>query len=122
MCVKLIKDSIPMSYDPSSPLKDQIDASTIVLVNYQPNDEEICSFLKDVQHCASTGQHLDLNLKVDYGYYLDGFKVKKQLKKALSDISLNEIIKLMALSQSETDRKLSELSSMCYNREIDGRK
>ena len=117
MCVKILRNEIEFPFDCSLPLEIQVADATEVRVNYQPNDAEVEKFLQEVDRCSKSGSDLKMNLKIEYNNFLAGFKVKKQLRKALSDISVNEIIKLMVLSQVEADKKLQELSAMCLNRE-----
>lgn len=113
MCIKIIKDNVEFSYNIHKPIAEQIQGASQVLVNYKPNDEEIECFLEDIQYAAAAGIDWKVSVKVNYGEFLDGYKLKKQVKKALSDIDMNEIIKLMVLSQHDTDKKLEELYSLC---------
>ena len=119
MCVKIIKDNITLDYDSKASFMSQVDGASEVLVNYQPNDKSIGKFLQELQKCADSGVEPKLNIRVDYNGFLSGYKVKKSLTKALNDISLNQIIKLMALSHSEADKRLEEISELCKNRECD---
>lgn len=119
MCIKIIKDSSECEYDIEKPFLEQFCGSTEVIVKYRPDDEQIESFLKEMQICVNNGLNPNLNVKVQYGDSFMGFKTKKKLDKTISDIKLNEIVKLMVLSQLDVDKKLEELSSMCSKREID---
>lgn len=121
MCVRMVRDNIPCSYDPQGDFLEQTKNCTEVLVQYTPGDDMIKKFLQEVQKCAKNGTELALNVKVNYGDYLAGFKTKKEIQRALNDISLNEIVKLMALSQHSAEKTLEELSSMCLNREVNGK-
>ena len=121
MCVRMVRDNIPCSYDPQGDFLEQTKNCTEVVVEYLPEDKEIKKFLQEIQKCAKNGTHLDFNIKVNYGNYLSGFKTKKEIKRALNDINLNEIVKLLALSQHGAEKTLEELSSMCLNREMNGK-
>ena len=121
MCVKILLDNSEVPYDCNLPLEMQVVNATEVRVNYQPNDVEVEKFLQEVERCAKSGCDLKMKVKICYNDFLAGFKMKKQLRRALSDISFNEIIKLMVLTQSEADRKLEELSTICLNRELNVR-
>jgi hypothetical protein len=121
MCVRMVRDNIPCSYDPQGDFLEQTKNCTEVLVDYLPEDGMIKKFLQEIQKCAKNGTQLNLNVKVNYGSYLAGFKTKKDIQRALSDISLNEIVKLLALSQHGAEKTLEELSSMCLNREVNGK-
>jgi len=121
MCVTMVRDNIQHSYDPSGDFLAQVKNCTEVVIDYLPNDKEIKKFLQEIQRCAKLGINLSLNVKVNYGDYLSGFKTKKAIKRALNDISLNEIVKLMALSQHSAEKSLEEISLMCLNREVNGK-
>jgi hypothetical protein len=121
MCVKIIKNNIILEYDLDKDFAEQMQGSTQVVVNYRPQDEEIEHFLHEMQMCAATGMDPKLNIKIHYNDFLDGYKTKKKLKKALNDIDVNELVKLMVLSQVSADNKLEELSAMCLNREADAK-
>ncbi len=121
MCVQMVRDNIRCSYDPQGNFLEQTKNCTEVLIQYTPGNYMIEKFLQEIQKCAKNGTNLDLNVKVSYGSYLSGFKTKKEIRQALSDISLNEIVKLMTLSQHGAEKTLEELSSMCLNREVNGK-
>lgn len=119
MCIKIFKNGVETPYDMQKPIEPQVADSTEISIDYEPNCDEISIFLKDVERCVDTGSNLNLNLKIKYGNFLMGYKLKKQMKKAVNDISLNEIIKLLVLSQHSADRKLEELANICSNRACD---
>lgn len=121
MCVRMVRDNIACSYDPQGDFLEQTKNCTEVLVDYTPGDSMIKKFLQEIQKCAKNGTSLSLNVKVNYGEYLSGFKTKKEIARALSDISLNEIAKLLVLSQHGAQKTLEELSSICLNREVNGK-
>lgn len=121
MCVRMVRDNIPCSYDPQGDFLEQTKNCTEVLVQYAPGDSMIEKFLQEVQKCAKNGTALNFAVKVNYGDYLSGFKTKKEIKRALNDISLNEVVKLLALAQHGAEKTLEELSLMCLNREVNGK-
>lgn len=121
MCIKMIIDDLPYAYDPDRNFLEQAKRCSEVIVEYAPDDEQIVSFLKEIQTCVKNGTNLNLNVRVNYGQYLAGFKTKKEIKQALSDINLNEIVKLMTISQHGAEKTLEELSSICLNREMNGK-
>jgi hypothetical protein len=116
MCVKLLKDSQLIEYDCSKPLAEQVKGCSEVLVNYQPNDREVSTFLAEMQQCAKTGVNPNIKVRVEYNDMINGYKTKKQFVKAMNDITLNEVVKLLALMQRSIDRSLEELSETCSNR------
>lgn len=113
MCVKLLKDDQLIEYDCEIPLMDQVSGCSEVLVNYRPNDKEVKRFLLEMQKCAQTGVNPNIKVRVEYNEFLDGYKTKKRLVKAMNDIELNRIISLLALSQKSADEKLQNLIEMC---------
>ena len=116
MCVKFLKDDQLISYDCSKPLMDQVSGVSEVVVEYKPKDKSVEAFLKEMQHCAKYGLNPNVKVKVEYGEMLNGYKTKKQLIGAMNDITLNEIVKLLALMQRSIDKSLEELSATCANR------
>lgn len=116
MCVKLLKDDQLIEYDCEKPLTEQVSGVSEVLVNYQPNDKEVKKFLSEMQKCAQYGTKINVKVRVEYNGLLDGYKTKKQLVKAMNDITLNEVVKLLALMQRSIDKSLEELSESCANR------
>jgi hypothetical protein len=119
MCVKIIKDNLECEYDTGRPFLEQFCGSTQVIVKYKPDDEQIDTFLKEMELCVNSGVNPNLNIKVQYGDSFSGFKTKKEFDKVNTDIKINEVVKLMVLNHLDTDKKLEELSSMCSKREID---
>lgn len=116
MCIKILKDNIETSYDSKKTLSEQVSGSEQILVHYEPFDKDIDSFLKEIENLANTGATCNLNIKVIHNDNIFGFKLRKKLRKATSDITVNEIIKLMVLSHAETDKKLSDLSDACIGK------
>ncbi len=121
MCVKMVRNNIPCSFDPQGDFLEQAKDCTEVIVQYLPDDREIKKFLQEVQKCAKNGTNLGFSVKVSYDDYLAGFKTKKEIKRAMNDISLNEVVKLITLIQHAAEKKLEEISSICFNREVDGK-
>ncbi len=119
MCVKIFKNQNEYKYDSNKSFDSQIEGSTQIVVSYEPNDKNIEHFLKEVQNCVLSGINPQLNIKVEYNNFLSGFKMKKTISKTLGDICLNEVIKMIVISQNEMDKKLEELANMCNHRDID---
>ena len=110
MCIKIVNDKQEVSYDDSKPLEDQLLGCEQIIVNYEPFDTKIDKFLQEVDRFSRTGISEKLNIKVMHNNHIFGFKVKQKLQQASNKLVLNDIIKLMVLSQLETDRKLEELA------------
>lgn len=113
MCVKIIREEGELIYNPARPLEEQIKGSQEVVVNYVPFDKSIDRFLEEMQKFAKYGVQSSLSIRVMHNNHLAGFRMKKSIEKALNDITLNEIIKVMVISHVEVDQKLQELAS-CF--------
>lgn len=113
MCVKLLKHDQLIEYDCNRPLMDQMRGCTEVVVNYQPKDRNVEAFLLEMEKCAKTGQNPNVKIKVEYNSMLDGYKTKKQIVRAMNDITLNEIVKLLAIMQHSMDKTLQEIAEAC---------
>lgn len=109
MCIKIVKAEKEIPYDIGRPLEDQLIGSSQVIVDYQPFDESIDSFLKEVERIVKNGISANLSIRVLHNNHIFGFKVKQKLKSATNNMVLNDIIKLMVLSQIKTDKKFEEL-------------
>lgn len=112
MCIKIINENSEIPYNIEKPLEEQIVGCKQIVVDYEPFNQEVDKFLQEIQRFANTGIHTDISIKVVHNNYLAGFTAKKNLNRALNDIDLNEIIKLMVLAQLETDKKLKELANI----------
>ena len=113
MCIKIVNAQQEISYDADRPLEEQIAGCEQIIVNYEPFDTKIDKFLQEVDRFSRTGVNAKLSIKVIHNNNIFGFKIKQKLKQATDDMVLNDIIKLMVLSQIETDSKLKELSETC---------
>jgi hypothetical protein len=116
MCVKLIKGDQLINYDSNRPLMEQVYDVKEVVVQYKPKDKSVETFLQEMQKCVKYGVNPGIKVKVEYNDFLKGYKTKKQIIKAMNDITLNEIIKLVALMQHGIDKTLEEIAASCANR------
>lgn len=116
MCVKLIKAKQEIPYDMGVPLEDQIKGCSKVIVDFRPNDPQLEKFMDEIERFAETGLSFKFNVQVIHNAQILGAKIKKQVKKVQKDLSVNELIKLMALAFDNSDRKLSEISEMCMGK------
>lgn len=113
MCVMIIRDSGQVKYNPSIPLKPQIENSKEVIVNYVPGDSSVGAFVKEIENLIENGLSSSVNLKVNHNNNIFGLKTKKAIEKVKCDMKLNELIKLLVLSQKEVDKKLEDLMNVC---------
>jgi sugar-specific transcriptional regulator TrmB len=112
-CIKIIDSDSETNYQIGVPLEEQIHDSQKVVIDYDPKDEAIDYFLLDMKRLCNTGINADFKVDVIPNNCLNGMKVKKQLKRLTKDLHLNEVIKLLTLLQSKTDKVLEELSGFC---------
>lgn len=113
MCVKIVSHEIERPYDSAKPLEDQVSAADQIVINYQPFDKTLDKFVQEIDRMTKNGIEAKFAIKVVHNDHIVGLKLKKQMAKASNDITLNEIIKLMVLSQAEVDKKLEDLANYC---------
>lgn len=113
MCVKIINLDEELDYNISIPLEYQLENSSKIVIDYQQNDPSIEKFIKEVKRICQSGIDCDLNISVKVNDFIAGAKLKRQAKNIETQNKLNELIKLMVLSQYQADKKLEELSSIC---------
>jgi hypothetical protein len=116
MCIKIITPDNEVSYDMNQPLEPQILNAKQVVISYDPEDPSIGKFMNEIERCTLSGTSIDLNLKVQHNYHIGGAKLKQKAEKLSKDLDLNEIIKAMATSYAEADKKLEELAN-CLHRD-----
>lgn len=113
MCIKIIRADNEVKYDISIPLEDQIKGSKQIVVDYEPNDPSLGKFLGEIERFCKTGINRNLNIKVKHNNSVMGSKIRSRMKEFANDLNLNEIIRFLSLTYSETDKKLEELANMC---------
>lgn len=116
MCVKIVRLKETTEYDITRPLEEQIRGSKQIVVNYNPQDPAIDQFLSEVERLCKNGVSASMNIQFNHNNYLVGAKLGREVKKLAKDLDLNEVIKLMALSQADADKKLEEMSQLCSKR------
>lgn len=116
MCIKILKSEEEVSYDANRPLEDQIKGSKQIVVNYEPCDPSIDTFLDEVERLCKNGITASLNIKFNHNNHLNGAKMGKEMAKLSKDLDLNEVIKLMVTAQADVDKKLGEMSGICLDK------
>lgn len=119
MCVRIYKDNQMFGYDPTLPLMDQIKGADEVIVNYLEKDDSVHKFLDAVEEASKTAFGLGLNIRVIHNNLLMGAKAKANMVNASKNMTLNDIIQIMALSHHEADKKLSEMVKICKGKHCD---
>jgi hypothetical protein len=114
MCVKIVTSNSEVGYDMEIPLESQITNADKVVINYDPQDPSIDKFMNEMKRCTLNGINLDLNLQVFHNDHLAGAKVKRTAEKLSNDMNVNEIIKAMAISFDNADKKLEELYNCIF--------
>lgn len=113
MCIKIFNENLESSYDPELPLESQVNGNEKIVINFDPADASINKFIKDIQRCAKTGTCQNLTVDVIHNNNVFGMKVRNTIKKAVKDLTVNDLIKTIVKSYSEADNKLSEMSKKC---------
>lgn len=111
MCIKIVRTKEEVKYDSSMPLEEQIRGSKQIVINYEPNDTSVGVFLGEINRLCKSGISANLNIKVINNNFIAGAMVKKQVNEVAEDLEINDLIKLMVTSHSETDKKLEELEN-----------
>jgi len=113
MCIRILGKDSDTKYDSSIPLEQQIKNSEKVVVNYEPKDTDINKFMDEVERLCKQGISTNISVEVSHNNHLTGARTKKQMKRLMKDLNLNEAIKLLVTLQSTTDKTLEELSEFC---------
>lgn len=116
MCIRIIHKDAEFKYNSKKPLEQQLYGSEQVVIRYEPKDRDIDIFVGEVERLCKTGVCINANIKVLHNNHLKGAKAKKLMDRLSKDLNLNEAIKILVTMQSETNRKLEELSTFCSKR------
>ena len=115
MCIKIIRAEDEIKYDINRSLEEQIVGSKQITIDYEPNDPSLGKFLCEIERFCKTGIGRTFNIKVKHNNNVMGAKVKSKMKEFANTLDVNELIKSLALSYSEADKKLEELAIICTN-------
>lgn len=116
MCIKIVRSKDEISYDMSEPLEDQLKGSKQVIVNYEPKDPSIDKFLDEMERLCKKGISATVNIKFNHNNNLLGAKAKKEMNKLAKDLDINELIKMITVAQAEADKKLEEITKLCFEK------
>jgi hypothetical protein len=114
MCIKIVRSKEEVSYDMSAPLEDQLRGSKQIIINYEPKDPSIDKFLDEMERLCKKGISASLNIKFNHNNSLAGARTKKQMGKLAEDLDINEVIKMITTAQAEADKKLEEMTKICF--------
>jgi len=116
MCVKFKKSSREIAYKTEEPLELQLVGASEVFVDYKPRDPSITKFVKEMERMTKQGLDEYPQITVRHNNHITGARIKKKIEKISNDITLNKLMKLMAKSHYETDKKLEEMVNICIDR------
>jgi hypothetical protein len=116
MCIKIFNSANEVEYDMDKPLEDQVGQSNKIVIDYSLEDTSIEKFVDEVERICKNGVTCNLNIEVMTNSILKGAKVKRQTKALEFDLKLNDLIKLMTMTQFNADKKLEEMSELCLKR------
>lgn len=115
MCVKIIGLNSENKYNSKIPLEEQLYNYSKVVIKYESKDPDIDKFLNEMERCCKTGISLNINVDVIHENNIKGAKAKRQVKRLLKDLNVNEAIKLLVDIQYKTNKTLEEMSNFCLN-------
>jgi hypothetical protein len=117
MCVKIKSINSEAKYNPRVPLELQVSDCDKIVIKYEAKDPDIDKFIGEMERCCKTGINLNIDVDVAHQNDIKGAKAKKQVKRLLKDLNLNEAIKLLVMAHSKTDRKLEEMANFCLRKD-----
>ena len=112
MCVKIISQNEEKAFDTEKPLEQQIDPTSQIVVNYEPSDVAIMKFLQEMERISQEGIHCSCKITVDDNNFLAGSRLKAQVEKLKSDITVQELMRLAEASYKKANDKLEELAQI----------
>lgn len=116
MCITIFTSDEQRPYDMGHPLEEQLNGCKEITIDFRPHDPSVEKFLDEIERFASRGLTYKLNIKVIHNNEILGAKIKRQVKKVETSLTVNELIKLMALTYDIADRKLEEISNFCMEK------
>jgi hypothetical protein len=112
MCVKIICSDHEHEFSVSIPLEFQVIGATEIIVNYDPLDPKIDSFVNEVERMVKTGISCNVDIKVNANNLILGMRLERQMGRLKEKLDVNEAIKEICRSHSYACSRLDELSGM----------
>jgi len=106
-------DNSETKYDVKRPLLEQIAHAKKVVIDYQPNDPDINTFVREMDSLCKRGVGKQFHVEIAHNNHMKGIKTKKQLTRLVREIQVNEAIKLLVTLQHHTENALEELVNFC---------
>lgn len=116
MCVKIICTDHEHEFNPSEPLENQIMGAKEIVLNYDPYDLKIGSFVEQIESMVKNGISCKVDIKVNANNLLDGIKLERQLEKLKLKLDINEVTKGLTTFHSDIDRRLGEIQEICLGK------
>lgn len=113
MCVKFRKAEFETLYDVDQPLDLQMQGANEIVVEYRPRDASVVKFVKEMEKMSREGLEEYPLITVNHNNDIAGARIKKKVEKISKDITLNKLMKLIAISHYEANRRLEEMVTMC---------
>lgn len=114
MCIKIVKTHEEVEFEPNEPLEYQVRGAKQVVINYDPDDDRIQSFMDQMGRIVKSGVSCQMNIKVNSTNSLKSYQFERQLEEASKNLQVNEAITMLVKKQHETDKKLSEMQQICF--------
>lgn len=116
MCIKIIHEQTALEFNMSEPLEPQIAEAKEIIVTYDPVDPKIDSFVDGIENMIKNGFSCLATITVNANNTLNGFRLERKLERLQKKLFINEAMRGLTKFQSETDRKLSEISTICLGK------
>lgn len=113
MCIKIVHTHDEFEFEPGKLLEQQVKGAKQIIIDYKPNDTRIEAFMDQMGRIVRTGVSCQMNIQVKSNNTLSGYRLGRQIDKAINNLELNEVVKSLVNSYSETDRKLQEIQEFC---------
>lgn len=115
MCIKIIGDT-EQEFDPKCPLENQVLGAKEIIVDYDPCDLKLMSFVGQMELMVKNGVSLNADIKFNANNNLDGIRLERYIDKLKIGFETNEIFRKLSILYSTTDKKLSEMSEICIGK------
>lgn len=113
MCIKIVRTTEEFEFDPGQPLEQQVRGAKKVIIDYNPNDSRIDSFMDQIQRIIRTGTGCSMNIQVNPNNSLAGLRFERQLELFNRDLEINEVVSSLTQMHNNVYKKLSEIYDMC---------
>ncbi len=113
MCIRIVRDRDSLKFDMSKPLERQIEGAREIVVNYDPANPKIESFVSGLERMVRSGVGCLAQIRVNANSSSNGLRLERKLESLQKKLLINETVKSLTKFQSDTDNKLCEISRIC---------